>query len=99
MGTPRRPSPPRLSYEEVGNDQQLGLLVDQVIHHDRKARRGAQRIVTAQSGLKAKTSKGAWQAYLAIEETMTARWADLAVVIARWAFTEGRSAGQRQGGA
>jgi hypothetical protein len=91
---------PPLSAEVVGDDDQLGEAVDDLIRRDRVASERTKDIIMLTEVVRDAVDPEGWRLVLEWESRSNERWADLAVVLARWAFNEGvRSASLRRGGA
>jgi hypothetical protein len=85
--------PPTLSPSIVEDDEALAEAVDQIIFMDVAARERLAEIgryTEALRAFRAALDPCAWQLLLRIDELTTARWADLTVGIAKWAFEQGR---------
>ena len=81
---------PALTPEIVADDVDLAAAVDRFMFENVAARDQQVEILHRQEVLQIMLDPDAWQAALQLEEATTARWADLAVEIARWAFQEGQ---------
>jgi hypothetical protein len=81
---------PPLTPEVAGDEELLGAAVDNVVRSDCVARRRAREIVEHHGWLGEAVDPEAWGLFLEIEARTNERVADLLVVIARWAFEEGR---------
>jgi hypothetical protein len=91
---PLYPSPedepvPQLTPEVVADDEDLGVLVDELVRRDPEARAGLRDIALRQDALRQGDPEG-WPLFLMVEEMMTARFADVVLVVARWAFMAGQ---------
>lgn len=82
--------PPTLNPDVVADDETLGEAVDAFIGADPEARARRAEIVVHQEALRSAVDGDVWGLVLHLDELTNARWADLAVVIARWAFEVGR---------
>ncbi len=85
-------APPRLQLEDPYDDGQLARKVERLLLGDDDLRRRRIRILVRGSVLKRRTSDDAFQSYLRLEEAWTARSSAELLVVARWAFDEGRRA-------
>lgn len=81
---------PALTPEIVADDTDLAAVVDRFILMDPAAKDQQVEILQRQEVLQIILDPEQWQAALQLEEITTARWSDLAVEIARWAFQEGQ---------
>ncbi len=92
MSFPPPPDPeiPSLDLETVGDDEQLGVAVDVVVVCDREARERATEIVRYAEALRAILDEDTWRLFLVFDERTNARFSELLLVVARWAFVEGR---------
>lgn len=80
---------PKLDPVIVADDDLLAAAVDQVIKTDPDAVAVQVEILREQHELRELVDADAWGTYLAVEEQVTERWSELALVLARWAFVEG----------
>jgi hypothetical protein len=81
---------PPLSAEVVGEDEVLGDAADNVIRSDPAARERAARIVERHAWLRDMIDPAAWSVFLDLDALTTERWADLAVLLVRFGFEQGR---------
>jgi hypothetical protein len=81
---------PALTPEIVADDVDLAAVVDRFMFENVAARDQQGEILQHQEVLRIMLEPEQWQAALQLEEATTARSADLAVGIARWAFHEGQ---------
>jgi hypothetical protein len=79
-----------LDHATVADDEALGEAVDAAIHRDAEARARLYEIADLQEALRGAVDALAWQLVLRVDEMSMARWADLSVGIAKWAFDAGR---------
>ena len=92
--------PPKLTADIVEDDQALGEAVDLVVYRDVEARRRQEETMLYADVLREVISGDEWRIFLRIDELRNARWSELVLVIARWAFTAGvRSVSQPPGSA
>lgn len=92
---------PDLGVEVVDDDERLGEAVDAVLQVLRATNPEIARTREehrVQEELLLAVWPAAWQQYLRVEELKNAEFADLAVLIARWAFIAGVDAARRPGG-
>ena len=80
--------PPKLTPEVVADPDLLSEAVDGVIRSDPCGRRRQREIVSLQRQLRGLVSDEAWAEFLQLDALATARFADLSVVIAAWAFEQ-----------
>jgi hypothetical protein len=80
---------PPLTREIVEDDVALAEAVDVVILMDPEASRRAAALLEQLEDLHVMLDHGQWQAFLTLEASINERWAELALVIARWAYNEG----------
>jgi len=85
-----RPEELRLTPNMVEDDEALAAVVDAFIERDPDAAETQAEIVNLHGVLHEVIGEFYWPIWARAEELTTARWADLAVGIARWAFSEGR---------
>lgn len=96
MSTPPSPppsepeAPPVLDPIVISDDEALGEAVDEFVRREPEARARLQELVNLQEAIRQSVEPDIWQLILRLDETVTERWADLAVAIARWAFLEGQ---------
>jgi hypothetical protein len=81
---------PVLDPAIVEDDELLGGAVDALILADPVARERAEQIAMHQGWLRSMVDPDVFRLVLEIEARLNERWADLSVVIARWAFEQGR---------
>ncbi len=74
----------------VSDDETLAARVDEFIGRDAEARRWHEWIVEEQDRLRLAAPPDVWQAILRVDEICVARWADLTLSLARWAFEQGQ---------
>jgi len=79
-----------LNLEVVADEELLAAAVDEFVRRDRTAAVTLAEIVRLHGALGQIIDDYWWPIWARAEELGTARWADLAVGIARWAFNEGR---------
>jgi hypothetical protein len=82
--------PPTLTPEVVEDDVALAGIVDSFIGQDPAAKQWLEWIVVEQEALRQACEPDIWQLILHGDELCLARWADLTVALARWAFEQGR---------
>jgi len=87
---------PTLTAEIVADDDELGIVVDAFVHLNHPARVRQWEVGCIQACIRDAVDAEAWGLVMQMEETMNARWADVIVLLARWAFTEGVRAGRAQ---
>jgi hypothetical protein len=73
----------------IVDDALLAAVVDGFIESDPTDRAHRETIALVQAQLREQIADHAWKVFLQIDETVTARFADLTLSIARWAFLEG----------
>ena len=83
---PSDPEPPSLTPEVVDDDEALAEAVDAFIAADPEARERLREIADLQECIRQTVDADTWRLFLQVEDGMSARLADLAVNIARWAF-------------
>ncbi len=82
---------PALDPAVIEDEELLALAVDAVTLADPVARVRSAEIAMYQAWLQAAVEDaGTWRLYLEVESRQTEKNADVALVIARWAFAEGR---------
>ena len=81
---------PTLDASIVEDDDALAEAVDAVIAADPQAQERAAAVNMHMGWLRAAVDADTWKLVLEIEARSNERFADLAVVIARWAFEQGR---------
>jgi hypothetical protein len=87
---PSDPEPPALTPETVEDEEALAEAVDQFVRRDVEARERLSDTNVYVEALRSAVEPDVWTTALRIDELTTARWTDLAVGVARWAFTEGQ---------
>jgi hypothetical protein len=87
---PSDPEMPVLTPDVAADDEALAEAVDAFINNDSVARAQLVEIADFQEALRGAVHADVWGIVLRLDELTTARWADLAVAIARWAFDAGR---------
>lgn len=81
---------PTLDLMTVSDDEALGALVDTIVRQDPVARDRATDIDQHQRWLRCVADPEAWKLVLEIDARTNERWADLAVVLVKWGFEQGR---------
>ena len=81
---------PALTPEMVEDEQGLGEVADEVVRLDPVASRRAHEIAEHQAWLRDAVDPETWKLVLEIEARSNERWADLLLVVAAWAYREGR---------
>lgn len=81
---------PTIEPSTVEDDEALGAVVDAVIAADPVARERATSIDQHQRWLRCVADPDAWKLVLEIDARTNERSADLAVVLVRWGFDQGR---------
>jgi hypothetical protein len=94
MGRHDRTAAVRLTGKVVEDNARLAQVVDQVIQDDIELAHNVLDVADAQARLRSGVGTEAWEAYLCTDELTTARFADATVVVARWAFEQGRRQGR-----
>lgn len=84
------PELPLLDQETVDEDDQLVLAIDEIITTDAAARAAQDQLADRQARLQTQLTPCQWAEVLGLEETMTARWLDLTLVLVKWAWSGGR---------
>jgi len=79
----------KLTPEVVEDDEDLAVLVDEFVHRDPEASTGLRNIALHQEALR-HADPESWPLFLMVEEMMTARFADVVLVVAKWAFKQGQ---------
>ena len=69
---------------------QGGSAVDDLVHHEPELRVMARRIIELQERLRALVDDEGWRAYLDAEAASNARLSAVGLLVARWAYREGR---------
>jgi hypothetical protein len=80
---------PLLNPAIVVDDRRLAAAVDEFIRADAADREHSEAIVRLQERLRERVTGDRWGAFLKLDERVTARIADLALALVRWAFLEG----------
>ncbi len=83
--------PPRLTEDIISDDALLGEAVDALLERDLVARDRQQAIVLHHSWLAAAVEPEVWQLFLHIEALTNESHSDALVVVAKWAYQEGRA--------
>lgn len=93
------PDLPGLPLDEatVDDPDAISWAVDEVIATDAAARAVQRRVIEQQGVVQQQLTPCQWAEVLALEELVTARWSDLMLVVARWAWHEGRRVGREEG--
>lgn len=73
----------------VADDTRLAAAVDHIIKTDPEAKAVQMEILRLQHDLRELVGPDGWASYLSVEEQVTARWSELALVLVRWGFCEG----------
>lgn len=81
---------PTLDLMTVSDDEALGALVDAVVRLDPVARDRATAIDQHMRWLRCAVDADTWRLVVEIEARTNERWADLAVVLVKWGFEQGR---------
>jgi len=81
---------PTLDPDTVADDELLGVAVDAVVVANVDARERMEEVFEMTEALRAILDEGTWQLFMAYDELANARFAELSLVIARWAFNEGQ---------
>jgi hypothetical protein len=79
-----------LDPDVVGDDDELALRVDALLHADLVARARQAHVAMLQEVLREGIDEDSWKLVARIDEQILERWADAVVSLARFAFTEGR---------
>ena len=87
---PREPKPRTVTGVIVADPQQLASIIDELVHRHPGLDRQHQQIIAAQLRLHARVDRPTWEIYLSVEELTNARLAEALLVVARWAFEQGR---------
>jgi hypothetical protein len=91
---------PTLTPDVVADEEALAEAVDEVVRRDPVARGELAEITNYQDALRGAVDDATWRLVLRVDELTTARFADVLLVVARWAFNEGvRSDDPPRGGA
>ena len=80
---------PELTPDIVNDDAALAACVDALIESDPGASAQAAAINKVATAVRHRLEAASWGEALELEAKINARWSDLAVVIARWAFEQG----------
>ena len=80
---------PKLTPDVVGDDDDLGIAVDEFVHRDPEARARQREIALNADALRVADPES-WPLFMVVESLMNGRWADVVVEVARWAFREGQ---------
>jgi hypothetical protein len=83
-------SAPLLDPVIVSDEETLASAVDSFIGRDAGARRWHAWIVEEQERLRQAAPPDVWQMIMRLDEICVARWADLTLALARWAFEQGQ---------
>jgi hypothetical protein len=86
----RRSAQPPLTDAVVQNEQRLGAAIDAFLVQDEVMRRRRRQILRRQREVRHHCSEQAWAAYLRLEEAVNARLDLALMIVAKWAYTEGR---------
>lgn len=90
-GLPIEPEPPpTLDPVAVADDDLLGMAVDAVVLADLDARERMREVFGYTETLRAILDEDTWRVFLVYDERANARFAELLLVVARFAFGEGR---------
>lgn len=89
-------APPRLHLEDLDDDGQVWRRIERALLGADDLRRRRIRILVRGAVLKRRVSDDAFQSFLRLEEAWTARSSAELLLVARWAFEEGRRAGQEE---
>jgi hypothetical protein len=81
---------PTLDPVEAADDEQLGMAVDAVVLADLDARERMHEIFRYTETLRAVLDEDTWRLFMTYDERANARFAELLLVVARWAFGEGQ---------
>lgn len=87
---PSDPEMPTLDPVTVADDEMLGMCLDAVVVRDRAARERMDEIFRYTEAMRAILDADTWRIFMVYDERCNARFAELLLVIARWAFGEGR---------
>lgn len=90
MGSRRRRYTPRLTAEIVEDDDVLAEITGDVLVQDAGLRALSHQIVLAQEVVQEEVGDDAWAAYLDLESLVNERAEQASLLLARWAFKEGR---------
>ena len=85
-----KPELPRLTPELVEDEERLGEVADSVMRIDPTASRRAHEMAEHQAWLRDAVDPETWKLVLEVEARQTERWADVLLVVAAWAYGEGR---------
>jgi len=83
-----RKSLPPLSPKVLVQDQALAKAIDEVLAANSVDLQ--QRVAEARQQLQTMLTADQWEAYLAVEQAVAARWAEASVTLVVWAFNEGQ---------
>jgi hypothetical protein len=81
---------PQLTPEVVADDDDLALRVDEFVRRSPEARAGQWEVALLQHELRETIDTDACRLVLRIDELVTARLADVTVLVARWSFLAGQ---------
>ena len=93
MSTPPptyEPDIPVLDPVTVADDELLGIAVDAVVLADFEARERMAEVFIFTEALRATLDADTWRTFMRYDELANERFAELLLVVARWAFAEGR---------
>jgi hypothetical protein len=85
--------PPGVCGDIFQDDQGLAEAVDRVIVQNPEAGARQREVILAQANLQAAVDHQAARLYLRVEEIQSARWSEMTLVIARWAYAAGLRCG------
>jgi len=73
----------------IEDDDDVGVAVDEFVHANPEARARQREIALHTDALRVADSE-TWPLFVRVEALMNGRWADVIVLLARWAFREGQ---------
>jgi hypothetical protein len=82
--------PPALDPVVIADDELLGMAVDAVVYADLDARARMLEIARYAEALRASLDAEMWATFMRYDELANGRFAELLLVIARWAFDGGQ---------
>jgi hypothetical protein len=88
---------PALDLKTLKDAAKLDDVLNEVVAGDLKTRAMSKQVLSLQNRLRRLVDDRGWQTFLKLEELVNGRTWAINVVVARWAFLEGRRA-RRSGG-
>ena len=95
MATRTDPSPPKLSKKILRDDNELSDAISNVVATHAHIRALQRQILHQQDELRASLDRRSWRIYLTLEALQVQRLDEETILIARWAYRQGRRTGRR----